>query len=289
MARLTEQEKKNLSSNMNRLNKQRKYTQAYVSKMTGIPLRTYETYLSGSYGASQRNLEKLAHFYQTTPYILVSDNMGETEMALGHELRKYQDSIDERVKSLDELIEDYIVSRDEPCLKTFLELIRSQGITTAYEYDITDDELKKEAQKYLGIDITTTNVISRQFEYKFAAVEGIQLSDEIREQLQALKSLYTKKAEGSDEDEKSNNSFIDTRTGKEVFLRKMYAGVYDDTDILDLPITIKLTTHKEVGNLKLLERLEDLQISDNDISIEEMLEIKDDIIEMIFDSIFTDS
>lgn len=258
MARLSEKEKNNLATNLAFFNNQRHYTRSYVSKMTGIAPRTYDSYLTGEYGASKKNLEKLAKFYKTTVGLLLSDDPYQDEYILRNMVSEYNDMIadldtdDENTK-----IERILIDKFGNGFKGFLDIIKSNYIKITYSYDITESDLKKELEEHQLGHLEKHFLLQFQKRYYFSEDTFSFLSTKRLEKnkinlspddIQLIKSTINNMANAyikDDYDEENKkpieyNSLITLRLGQALFLAKYNKGIFENEKPQNYPITVNL-------------------------------------------------
>lgn len=268
MARLTNEEKQALSQNMIRLNQKNKYSIDFVSKHTGIPKRTYESYLYCESGASQTNLEKLADFYKTTIKLLLSPNANLDEIALGKAIRDYKKIWDEKKEKLEDQIIAIIKERFKKDYATFFSFLNVLGYTIEFVPIISPEEIKAYENEIIKYNWTRRQIYTEHYINKWTPM--MMLKEEVgKNTFEMMQSFFADKAfsgrineDEALEDKSNQDTIIDKRIESELFIQKYVNGDYDKIPNKDFPLEIHLKLMKDdlsSSQLRSLEYIEDYE------------------------------
>ena len=297
MARLTDEEKQALSANMTRLNQKNKYSIDFVSKHTGIPKRTYESYLYCEVGASQKNLEKLADFYKTTIKLLLSPNANLDEIALGKAIRDYKRIWDEKTETLNDQIIGIIKERFKKDYFKFFRFLETLGYTIDFSPIIPPEEKKAYENEIIKYDWTRRLIYTAQYEKKWTPMAKLKedvgkITFEMMQSFFADKTFSGRIDENKALEDKSNqDTVIDKRIERELFIQKYVDGDYKNIPDKDFPLEIHIKLLKDnlsSSQLRSLEYLEDLERYTAEYHIYDFIELANDIFINIDEMLLSD-
>lgn len=294
MARLTNEEKQALSQNMTRLNQKNKYSIDFVSKHTGIPKRTYESYLYCESGASQTNLEKLADFYKTTIKLLLSPNANLDEIALGKAIRDYKKIWDSKTETLNDEITSIIKERFKKDYFKFFRLLEALGYTIEFSPTISLEEKKAYENEIIKYNWTRRQIYTAQYLKKWTPME--KLKEDVGKNTFEMMQLFFADKEFSGridekealEDKSNQDAIIDEKIELELFIQKYINGDYDKIPDKDFPLEIHLKLMKDdlsSSQLRSLEYIEDYERYTAEYHIYDFIELATNIFGNIDDMV----
>lgn len=271
MARLTADERINLQNNLKELNRKLHYTVDYVAEHSGVSKSSLENYLSNKKGASAEILKKLADFYGTTTDALISPNMVASEIALQKAVRQSSTGSNKRTTYFDaitEIIEDLCPYGKQ--YTALINLIQQFGYNVIYMPRFTADEINAFSKPQEGALMDKEKAYNKQMEQRMSTpMDKSKVNAEALEKLQAF--MESKK----DLLASLQSSYVDQRLSLELFIEKYNNGDFDNVDVSDLPLDIRLQSYRSESALKDASSIEDLDYFNEDYPISKFMELLD--------------
>lgn len=286
MARLTDEEKINLSRNLQKLTPTKEARQA-LCYATGIKPRTYQTYYYGEKGASGKALELIADYFNTTPEMLVSKNSIAEKAKQQKELRNYYPIWLDRTTTADqqilEIIRQELGTRGKAgkTLYSFLTMIEAANFGIRVRPDYSDEEITAYHKAISGREDDIIDARESQYELKYFRFAPLPLKDELRQKLEEIGSTpeYQHFISLMDED----TTTVRLTVKQEQFIKRAQDGEYTETSLCDLPLTFIITMDKNKDGLSSeqireeylkAEYLEDFYYMIAEVPIADMLDIQ---------------
>lgn len=272
MAKQTDEQKENLRKNLIELNSRLGYTIKYISTQTGIPERSYESYLYDGKIPRKDRLDKLAEFYNTTSDILLSSNMVVAEIEKQNLLRQCPSVANQKtVTTFDTITE--ILAKLLPQGKQFtllINLIQQFGYNVIYLPTFTADEINAFSSQREGVQINKEKTYNKQMIQRASAhMDTTKANSETLEKIQAF--MASKK----DILDSLQSFCVDQRLSCELFIEKYHNGDFDDIKATDIPIEIRLQHYKGENALKNATSIEDLDYYSEDYPLSKFIELLD--------------
>lgn len=271
MARLTADERINLQNNLKELNRKLHYTVSHVAERSGVSESSLENYLSNRKGASADILKKLADFYGTTPDALISPNIVASEIALQKAVRQSSTGSNKRTTYFDSITE--IIEALCPYGKQFtalINLIQQFGYNVIYMPTFTADEINAFSRPQEGALMDKEKAYNKQMELRMSTpMDKSKVNADTLEKLQAF--MESKK----DLLASLQSSYVDQRLSLELFIEKYNNGDFDNIDVADLPLDIRLQSYKSEKALKDATCIEDMDYFNEDYPISKFMELLD--------------
>lgn len=293
MARLTEQEKKYLSTNLKMLCAKTKLPNPEIAKLCNIPLRTFESYYYGEKSPSSSNFQKLASFFLTTPSTLCSSDFSKKtleENHIYHNICFIRDEIRDNYPST--IIRDFLSSK---YLKhsSFVEFCKTIKVHINYVPIFSSNELEDLTyDEKTGIDIlelkryiekrqvnSLKNLESEKIIKAKLMQEGNTEKD-ANDKLTTYRKVARKLADLLLDDIPEN---VRRTQGLQYLVDEISKGNYENCDIDDLPIRIEVCRISSKDAEK-KRTISDYIVPVKTYSIKDFMKLQNDFIQKIWDT-----
>lgn len=278
MARLTEEQRLNLQRNLKELNNRLHYTIAYVAEHSGVSESSLENYLSNKKGASSEMLQKLAVFYNTTADALISSDMIGTDIVIQKAIREATNTSQKRTthfETITEILKKLFPDGKGPLFATLITLIQQLGYNVIYQVSFPQEEVDAFSTQLNGTYINKEKTYNAQLEQRAFSQTTIKEGDTVTNS-ESLKRIQDFMASKKKLLASIKAPLVDQRLNYELFISKYNNGDFDDIDINDLPIEIRLQQFDDPSAVATASDIEDLNYYCEDYPISKFIELLDE-------------
>ena len=272
MASLTEEQRLNLQKNLKELNNKLHYTVAYVAKHSGVSISALENYLSNRKGAKPEMLQKLANFYHTTIDALISSDIVGTDIVIQKAVREAATPV-KRTTDFERITR--IIDSLCPQGKMFsllIGLIQQFGYNVTYEIHFSQEEIDAYSSAYGSLGTSKETIYEKQFDER-SAIHKYEIAD--KAEADRMKKIQEFMASKKDLIESLKLPSVEQRLNHELFIAKYNNGDFDDVDICDLPIEIRLQQYDIPEAVYTATDIADLDYYNEDYPISKFMELLD--------------
>ncbi len=272
MAQLTEEQRLNLQKNLKELNNKLHYTIAYVAKHSGVSESSLENYLSNRKGAKPEMLQKLADFYHTTADALISSDMVSTDIAIQKAVREAAAPV-KRTTDFERITR--IIDSLCPQGKMFsllIGFIQQFGYNVTYEIHFSQEEVDAYSSAYGNLGTSKETIYEKQFDER-SAIHQYETADNRMKQIQEF--MASKK----DLIASMKLPSVEQKLNYELFIEKYNNGDFDDVDVCDLPIEIRLQQYDNPEAVHTATDIADLDYYNEDYPISKFMDLLDQRLE----------
>lgn len=277
MARITDEQLKNLSDCLQNLVRQYNVSNPYLAKQLGIPQSTLESYLYGLKAPRIQNLQKLSEFFGVSIDGLLANDVSLAAPKISSS-EAYKNEVAESFESPIEYVTRYISTHYSKTHSSFVELLSKCDITITYRPIISEEEIESASAKIVALDM----------QEEYSLYDNIPESDNHTtfKKLDLLTSPNIQKLRELFDADLGTNS--EKQIAFEIFYNHLLSGDYDKLDLDAFPLDIELTkvSLAKVKNIQKADSLNDLLSSKVTYSLTEFIDIEEEYLDTLINNIF---